>query len=165
MADWFADLASVPDATAHAAFRARVQEILYHRSVAIGSLAGLQCRAMLRPNQPIPAKDALAIKGLEKAAEDARRLALVQAQTYHQGMHVSDVVAWERELLAAEAALALGLTKIQVHFAVSGSAGDGEPVGRAMILLAWTLCELPMALRILRDGQAMREAMARAGTF
>jgi len=163
--DWFADLAQVPDAAAHTAFRARIQEALHLRAEAMGALAALQSRAMLRPNQPIAAKDALAMKGFEKAAEDAWRLARVQAETYHQGMQVSDIVAWERALQTAEAALALGVTQMQQRFAQDGSVGDCSPLGGALILQAWALCDLPIALRILRSGETTREGVARAATL
>lgn len=166
MKDWFAPLPPMPDPAAHEAFRARVQEILTIRCQAQGSLAALQARLMEHPNRPIPANEAMAMKRFEKALADATQLARMTAETYHGPLAEADAMTWQRAIAAAETAISLAVTKMQLRHAVFDGAGPPDEaanaaMGCAVILLAWALCDLPVALRIVRAGEEAREAAAR----
>lgn len=164
MTDWFTELAPMPDPVAHAAFRAGMQDILTVRCQAQGALAAAQARAMRHPDKPVLAKDAIAMKRLERALEDARRQARVAAEAYYPDLAAADAIQWHRLIETAEIAVAGAVSKIQLHFAAYGTGGDeasGHALGHAIIMLAWALCDAPIALRIMRSGETARAAAAR----
>ena len=165
MEDWFSACVPMPSAAAHTAFRARVQEALTNWCTAQGSLAAIQSMALVHPNRPVTPNDALKMKRLEGLAADSMRIARAEADAYHQGLAVADHVTWESLIRRAEVAVSTAMGKVQLRHAGEGAVSrlteaEERATGSAVILLAWALCDAPIALRVMRDGQTAQEAAA-----
>lgn len=148
-----------PTAEALAAFRARVSDLVNVFAGAEGGMSSLRVKSMRATvNDPIPPGDVMALKRFEKVRNDTLAMLWAEALRFHGTLPEGDVQLMEATIQRALVMLSTGQMQME-HGAMRDppSLGPGEKaIGAGLLCLTWCFAELPVAMKIVAHGEAIR---------